>query len=391
MEKLRAALQGSDLQPWLLARRRQPYEALFRMLAERGETHDLLGVLESLTARSFLDFVTDQGAGPGAGDPLDRAAELEALRSGLLVQEGAASPVGGEALVVLEADGRVWSIHRSASGVVVENRADSASVREEMRALDADPSDVAAAERLGERLLPASVVAGDAILHIVPAGELLRVPWAALRRHGKPLITERAVAIAPSLALLGALSPAPYATGSLVLGDPDGTLSAARDEARLAADALRAPLRLGADAGRAALYEAPTPWVLHIASHASSGAAGASLRLSDGPLTAGDVLEAGLAARVAVLSGCATGKSRTREMWGSLSAALLANGTGTVLATLRSVDDEGARALIASAYRHGLAHDPVRALAAAQREALAGGGGESWSSFVAYDIGTVPR
>jgi tetratricopeptide (TPR) repeat protein len=391
IEKLRATLSGSLLQPWLLARRRQPYEALFRVLAARGDTREVLRVLESLTARSFLEFVSGQPQGDTTSR-LAHAAALAALQSGLLVEPGAADDSSREALVVVEADGRFWTIHRRPGAPLrIEDRGDSESVRAAMRALDENSNDADAAERLGELLVPSSVAAGDAILYIVPAGELLRVPWAALRRGGKPLISERALAIAPSLALLGALRPASYDGGSLVVGDPDGTLAAARQEVQRAASVLGTTPRIGTQATRAALYETPEPWLLHIASHAASDSAGGSLRLADGELTAGEVLEAGFSARVAILSGCATARTRHREMWGSLAAALLANGTGTVIATLRSVDDEAARSLIARAYEHDLARDPVRALAAAQREAIATHDVEDWSSFVAYDIATIPE
>jgi tetratricopeptide (TPR) repeat protein len=390
VEAMRTTLQGSELQPWLLSRRREPYEALFRMLAERNERRELLRVLESLTARSFLDFASSERPAGDGGDLLLRAAELESLHNGLLVDAGVADTAGLEALVVVEADGRLWTIHRSHNGLSVEARAESATVRRLLRDLDARPNDVEVATQLGELLVPPSVVASDDILRIVPAGELLRVPWAALRPRGQPLILQRPLAIAPSLALLGSLRPAQWTDASLVLGDPDGSLGAARDEARHAAATLQVAVRLGAEATRSAVYEVPAPWVLHVASHAAAHAAGGALRLADGPLTAGDVLEAGLAARVVVLSGCATARSRNREMWGSLAAAFLANGTGTVLATLRSVDDAAASALIASAYRHGLRTDPVRALAAAQREHLTRLPIEAWSGFVAYDVGTLP-
>jgi CHAT domain-containing protein len=147
--------------------------------------------------------------------------------------------------------------------------------------------------------------------------------------------------------------------------------------------------RLGEQATRAALLTSTAPHLLHIASHASGSAEGSSLALADGQLTFAEIVMAELHADIVVLSGCATAKARGAEMWGSLAAAFLANGTGTVIATLGSVRDGDARAVIDAAYRHGLATDPVRALAAAQREMVsASSPPDTWSKFVAYDVGT---
>lgn len=391
IEDLRGRLDGSELQPWVLARRSRPYEALFRLLANRGATTEVLQLLESLTARSFLDFVIGERVAGAASDLSGRASQLQALRNGLVTRAGTATDSPLEALVVIEADGRIWTVHRAPGrSPVIEDRADSREVRALQRKLEAAPDDLAAAARLGELLLPESIAPGDDILRIVPSGELLRLPWAALRRKERPLVLDRPVAIAPSLALVGAMQPATWSDTSLVLGDPDGTLPAARAEARAVGELLGAPPREGGGASRGALYDEPTPWLLHIASHAAADGAGSALQLADGSLTASEVLEAGFAARVAVLSGCATAKSKNREMWGSLAVALLANGTGTVVATLRSVDDVAAGDLVTRAYAQGLRTDPVRALAAAQREMIDRAPVETWSSFVAYDTGTQP-
>ncbi|KYF88287.1 hypothetical protein BE17_26085 [Sorangium cellulosum] len=91
-------------------------------------------------------------------------------------------------------------------------------------------------------------------------------------------------------------------------------------------------------------------------------------------------------ADVVVLASCSSASTRHEEMWGSLAAAFLANGSGAVIATLGSVDDADARAVVTSLYRNGVTDDPVRALAAAQREMARSVPPRRWASFVAYSV-----
>lgn len=400
VERMRRSFDSSAERRGTLPGRRRPYEALFRMHAQAGRQQAMLGVLETLGARSLLEHVAAGGDPRTAFDSIRRADGLEALAERLQAlspSEGAAGLPVGEALVLVEAEGRVWSVHaRAGAPLVVADVAAAAEVRTLAERLERDAADMAAADALGALLLP-SIATGDEVLYLVPVGDLLRIPWPALRRAGRALVLDRPVAVAPSLALLGASTRTggqhaehAGAQGALVLGDPEGTLPRARAEATEIGEDLGVTPLLGPAATRAALLAAPTPHLLHIAAHASGHAEGSSLNLADGPLTFTDVVMAELRADIVVLAGCATARPRGQEMWGSLAAAFLANGTRTVIATLGSVDDEGAHAVIDAAYRHGLATDPVRALAAAQRELLAASPGGAWSTFVAYDVGAMP-
>jgi tetratricopeptide (TPR) repeat protein len=391
IERMRASFDSSAERRATLPGRRRPYEALFRMHAQAGRHQRMLTVLETLGARSLLESIAADGDPRTASDTIRRANGLQAFAERLrelALHDGPEAELGvSEALVLAEADGRVWSVHqRLGDALVVEDAGSASEVRALAERLERDAGDLAAADALGAMLLGA-IAPGDEVLYVVPIGDLLRIPWAALRREGRPLVVDRPVAVSPSLALLGREAQAP-AAGSLVLGDPQGTLPRAREEATGVGGRLGVTPLLGARATRAALLTSPEPHLLHIASHASGNPEGSSLALADGPLTFTEIVIAGLHADIVVLSGCATAKPRSAEMWGSLAAAFLANGTGTVIATLGSVDDDSARAVIDAAYRHGLATDPVRALAAAQREMIsASAPPDGWSKFVAYDVG----
>ncbi|WP_437829053.1 CHAT domain-containing protein [Sorangium sp. So ce1153] len=389
VERMRDAVDLTELQSWVLRRRRAPYEALFAMLARAGRTPEALEALEAFTARSFLDsLVRAEGA---AGDALAHADAIGALWRGLR-KEAVNSELGPrlgerEILVHVEAQGSLWVVHRGRGGeFALADHGDAAPARALAERLAADPDDEAAAGELGALLIPERVAAGDDLLYVVPTGRFLSVPYAALRRGSRRLVDERPVALAPSLRALAASTVSARSDGALVLADADGTLPAAREEAAQVGRLLGvAPLTL-ADATQERLLAAPSRRVLHVATHAGIDASGAWLRLHDGRWTARDVLASNVRADVVVLASCSSASTRHEEMWGSLAAAFLANGSGAVIATLGSVDDADARAVVTSLYRNGVTDDPVRALAAAQRELARSVPPRRWASFVAYSV-----
>ena len=67
----------------------------------------------------------------------------------------------------------------------------------------------------------------------------------------------------------------------------------------------------------------------------------------------------------------------------SLSTAFLASGSSQVVATLRTVSDEGALELTRRFYADGGLKDPVRTLAAIQSQ-LADGDTKDWPSFAVF-------
>ena len=143
-----------------------------------------------------------------------------------------------------------------------------------------------------------------------------------------------------------------------------------------------APL-IGAPATRAALQQARTADLLHVAAHGGIAPAGAFLRLADGEVTVTDVMRWGLAPRVVVLASCASGARPGGSLWGAMGGAFLAAGSRAVVATLWSVEDAATASMIRDFYAARGDRHPHAALAAAQRKAIAAGvAPRQWAGFV---------
>jgi CHAT domain-containing protein len=140
---------------------------------------------------------------------------------------------------------------------------------------------------------------------------------------------------------------------------------------------------LGDQATIAVLRRAAGARLLHLAAHGGLGPGGAFVRLADGEVTATDVVTWHLAPRTVVLASCASGARPSGSAWGALGGAFLAAGSQAVVATLWSVEDAATAALVHAFYAAGGDRDPVRALAAAQRQAIATGASpRQWTAFV---------
>lgn len=385
VERLRATAAPSELQPWMLPRRRAPYAALFAMLARAGRVEAALDALEAFTARSLLDAM----ARAEGDDPAARAGTIEALRRGLHADAAGVDLGDREILVHVEAADRLWVVHRTPRGALsIVDRGDARAADRLIRRLGDDAGDPIAAEELGALLIPPEIKAGDELLFVVPTGSFLTLPYPALRRGERRLIDLRALVLAPSLRSFAARRASAPEGRALVIADADGSLPAAREEAEGVGRRLGVTPHTGERAARALLAGGAYD-LLHLAVHSGLDAEGAWLSLSDGRWTSRDVLGSKLRARVVVLASCASASTRHRELWGSLAAALLAAGSEAVIAALGSVADEDARLLVEALYRHDVARDPARALARAQRELARTRPPRSWASFMVYGAGGV--
>jgi len=200
---------------------------------------------------------------------------------------------------------------------------------------------------------------GDGVTELRPAG----VPWSLLSHAG------------------ALTRPATRAAGRpIVVGDPDGTLRAAREEARAIAALLPgARLLPGASDPQALLDAVTDARVFHFAGHGASPSRrpwDAHLRLAgDARLTVEDILVHGPRPGLVVLSGCETGRSRplsrTDEL--GLAQAFLAAGAGSVLATIEPIDDASARRFALRFFEAGGAARPGPAFRAAIDAARAAG------------------
>jgi CHAT domain-containing protein len=250
----------------------------------------------------------------------------------------------------------------------------------------------------------------EAVL-FVPDSAFLSVPFAALHSpRGGALVEHHPILIAPSIQVVSrlhrrTLTKRQTARGALVVGDPDGSLPHATQEARQIASMLQVEPFLGAAATKErVLAEMPRRRILHFATHgrfdpeAREGMPGA-IRLSptqegDGWLTAENVRALTLDADLVVLSSCWTGGGReTADGMVGFSRALLAAGAATVLAAVSPVPDDLTEILMTTFYSHLAAGDAAEALRQGMLAAIrfnAASATHVWASFILMGERFVP-
>jgi hypothetical protein len=382
VESERASTDQAELRPWVLARRTAPHLALIaHLIAQPDRALDALTLAESLHARTWLDAVLS--------DP--RRSPTVALRAAEVRNQPAAWPPldadalldrldGREALVLVDAGAHAWRFHVEAGGVtaITLGAAELAVIDQFRRA----PADRALAARAAAVLLPATVATRTAPLYLVADGRFADVPVAALSVTDRPLIAARPLARVPGLAALGC-RPGDWSDEQVFVGDASSDLPQAAEEVRR----LGGPAaRIGAAADRAAVLGARRAALLHAAIHGRVTSSGGALVLADGPLTAAEILAAGVAPRTVLLTGCATSASPDAEAWAGFPSAFLAAGSRQVVATARSVPDAGAAELMRAYYATPASAPAALRLAAAQRAvaATATVSVETWAAFAAW-------
>ena len=380
VEGERARTDRSELRPWVLARRTAPYLALItHLVAQPDRALDALALGESLHARSWLDAVlSDPRRSPAVAV---RAAQMRTQPDAWppLTSTALIDRLGGrEALVLVDGGTRAWRFHVE-GGVVtaITLDADALAAIDQFRRA---PGDRARAARAAAALLPAGVTTRAAPLYVVADGRFADVPFAALLVDDRPLIAARALARLPGLAALGCRAGT-WTDDEVYVGDASGDLPAAAEEVRRLGGS-RA--RVGAAADRATVLGARDAALLHAAVHGRVTSSGGALVLADGPLTAAEILAAGVAPRTVLLSGCATSAGPDAEAWAGFPSAFLAAGSRHVVATTRAVPDAGAAELM-RAYAATPASAPAALrLAAAQRAVATSVAVETWAAFAAW-------
>ncbi|HEX8110992.1 MAG TPA: CHAT domain-containing protein, partial [Kofleriaceae bacterium] len=141
-----------------------------------------------------------------------------------------------------------------------------------------------------------------------------------------------------------------------------------------------------AEATRAAVAAGSDAFLLHVATHASQANGEAAFVLYDGVLPANEIVAQRIAPRLAVIATCRS--QVDDDPAGSLVAAFLAAGAPGIIGVKRSLDDRDGAALMADLYRLQGAEDPVRALALAQRAAIAANRPPSaWATVSFFGVG----
>jgi CHAT domain-containing protein len=214
----------------------------------------------------------------------------------------------------------------------------------------------------------------------VPSGKWVGVPFHAVEDPNKhtPLDEDYFVGTAPSLASIQRANTAVVVNrGGLLVGDPDGSLPGARNEARLLVrqygGVFNEPLIGSAANAESVLRRVAQSGWLHFSCHGSFNAAVPSqsvLKLSDGLLSAANLLRAGRGYAGVVLSACEVGRSAADGLDPlGMSGIFLAAGARCVLAPLWSISDAASRQFIELLYRY-LASAPLGIAATRARRDL---------------------
>jgi len=406
VEAMRGSLGLDDLKSWLVDEKRQPYEDLFLVQARSGQTMEALGTIERAKARTFLDALVKSTSGVDTASEglwtYEETAERFQILTALLPQMSespavALRPVrllleslGSQVfLVYFEAGEELW-LASSAGGRVQLHLlgAPSAAVGDLVDRFRAQPDDMQIAGELGALLFPeGSLPAEGSDLHLVVDGALGGLPFAALRRKGRALVSDYVMTYVPSLNTLVAINEGRGRGNEppVVLGDPHGDLRAAAREAETVAGYLGVSPHTGSSATREQLTQAARARLLHLSTHTGLRSTGPWLALADGDVGATALIQGNIGPRLVVLATCASGAREGRGMWGSLGAAFLAAGSEAVLASLWSIEDVVARDLVNRFYSEGGTTDSATALAHAQRSLIAEGKPASyWGPFVHF-------
>ena len=208
---------------------------------------------------------------------------------------------------------------------------------------------VASLEKIGKEMRLSSWTRARNV-YVVPSDLIYHVPWGALEIN-KPVM------VLPTASWLLMTDSRPVAGRSVVVGDPDfggalPQLPGAVEEATFVASILETTALLGSKATKSALRKSIGPGVdiLHLATHGqfdSRYPLRSSVFLS-GPggyekLTAMELFENPLAARVVILSACESGVGEvaTGDDFLGLQRSFYLGGASTVVSSLWTVDDRG--------------------------------------------------
>ncbi len=381
IQRVRANTDQLELRPWVLQRRRKPHEELFLLLFAQGQPLEALALAEYLDASTWLDKMLGSTA---AVVSKEQALAAARLRPRLEATASPASQRQGEVLFYFSLRDQLWRAHlidgepRSFERLPGQTR--------EIVAQLGTANDQQALARAGALLLPNDLSSSSAPLHIIANSAPLDLyPFAALIWRGRPLIAARPIIRGLSrTARRCTLASAP--ARAVLLADSLDNLPAARREVQNLAAKLAIEPSLGKQATLARVKEARGAALLHIATHGKGTNHGRTLELADKTLAAAEAAELfeGAAPETVVLSGCATAQNTTPEPWDSLVAGFLAAGSRHVIATLRSVEDEGAAQMMHAYYAQPAHLPPPERLAAAQRTLMDTLPLSVWASFTVW-------
>lgn len=397
--KLRTTAQARSA--FLVASHRAPYDGLIALLARQGRWREVLAVVLELDASDMLRATASGGAIHNSGAPALNAMVPQVVAPRTPAVEDVLAAWRGRELVIAIAPGprkigrgreRVYRLHIQDGQVTGADVGAAGEARRWANGLYGNLGDRAAAQALGRLLVPPGAAAST--LDLLMIGELGKVPLAALRGEDGALLIGRRP-LARVLSLRAARPEAKEGGPSVVLVDPQGNLPHAVREGAMVLEALAAELPareilasgngMALPATRERLWEARDAGLLHAATHVGTKGRWRVLLLANGEVDPTEIVQRGLAPRIAVLASCGSAAAKDEEGWGSIAAALLEAGTAAVVASDRSVDDAASLLLMQAFYSQpDWRSDPAHALANAQL-AMEARNGQSveWAAFSA--------
>jgi len=378
VERWRASIPTTLLRSGLVARHRRALELWLDSTGQRGDALGALEVTQRIIGRQLLDRIYQREArAPATVDSsIDRILNRLGSRRELGVTMDAARgradlrDVRHDLVAFMSGARSVWAIRHAHGRWSIMRVGDRETVRGWIDGLRRAMEDPVTGSRLGDAMFPPGTLpeAGAPIVVMLDR-ELSDVALAGLRVAGRYLVEHAPIVevLAPDL-LFGAVPGRPWQP-AIAVGDPLGDLRAAAREVRGAASMTGGRAYVGAEATRAAVVAGSDAFLLHVATHARQDDGEEAFVLHDGALPANQIVAQRIAPRLAVIATCRS--QVDDDPAGSLVAAFLAAGASGVIGVKRSLDDSDGAALMADLYRLHGAEDPVRALALAQRAAIA--------------------
>jgi tetratricopeptide (TPR) repeat protein len=393
-ERIRGTQSVLELRPWVLAKRRAPYELLFTALARSQRIEAAAMAFDEWQGRTVQDALATPRP-PASVGYRGAAEQVTRLGAWLHVASQAAfarhpdrdavlhTMEGIDLLALIVANGEVWTLVANHGPPRLSKIKPLAEIQGRLEDFRGHPTNVKLASELGALLLPEdSFRATREVLHVLVDGQLKGLPVAALRRGATPLIAVRPIVRVLRLPETRCVhvTRSGHAT---VLAAPDAKIPKALTEAEQVAELLHTTSQTGAAATKDALFAAANDAVLHVAAHGTMGMDGAALVLADGEVSALEIPVRRLAPSLAVLTACDAATSDDPELAGSLAAGFLGAGSQHVVATLRPISDSGALEISTGFYRAGGVADPARALAEVQ-SASAKTNNADWPNVVLF-------
>lgn len=374
---LRTTARGRSA--YLVSSHRGPYDGLIALLARNGRWRAILAVVLELDASDMLrataaEVVARDREAPDVDPPAPGSRRTPSSTVGDVL-----SAWRSRDLVIVIAPARrqigpgrerAYRVRITEGQVTGEDVGDAGTARRWADDLFADPGARDAARALGRMIVPLGP--SDRTLDVLVIGSLGEVPLAALRDDDGSL----SIATRPLVRVLALRASGPEARGAgppVIIADPRGDLRSAAVEGSVVAKTLGAEAQVSGSgrsfpATRARLWAARGAELLHVAGHVDVRGRWRALQLSDGNVDPAEIVQRGLAPRIAVLAGCGSNAATDEEGWGSIAAALLESGTAVVIATDRSIGDAVSLTLMRDFYAQSdWRTDPARALARVQQ------------------------